>query len=444
MALSTPLHQPNVEVQQANTPDEPQFNILNTTIFPTETVGLDQSQSRLTEFHEFSRFPTEIQLRILELIPSPNTKRLLTIHLHEDPRIDEESRSSSPQRSLYTESNDLGNVISGFRYRVTLPHPPIGSILLQICHKSRELALRRYRIRLPMNPGNPYNNEYLYIDPEKDALYLDSFHVLPSTLAAFLHDLRAYDDQRSGLCNLAINTQFDDNLGLLHSATPDFLQPAEVESFKQSLMALEHLWFIHLLDNDNRYTSPPPTQPFTGLSSFSVFKRPVAHAVPLFAEASEFHLMPADPRQLKPSDFELVRFSKYCSPKAGCLQWERMENALGMTAENGSLPQREISYVIAVDATANHSVCSHREHSQCREHSVRSISSLETYLAREGHKELYQVGGLNETEKPQEVSVAGFWVFPVDVLDGQEPHHAGVHSDMDVVDFSNRSPALGF
>ncbi|CAG9946155.1 unnamed protein product [Clonostachys rosea f. rosea IK726] len=410
------LYQQNIDVRQGSTPYEPQFNILNTEIFPMEADCLDQSESPLTEFHQFSRFPTEIQLRILDLTQSPKTKRLVTVLVDEDPRVEEDSQSPSLQNSLYTESNDLGNVISGVRYRVILPHPPRGSILLQICRKSREIALRRYRIRLPMNPRNSKNNKYLYIDPENDTLYLDSFYVRPSTLVGFFHDLRAYDKQGSGLWNLAINSQSGDDLGFLRFIAPENLQPAEVRSFRQSLMTLEHLWFIHLLDKDNRYTGQPPTQPLTGLGSFSTYQRPVAHAMPLFPEASEFHLMPSDPRPLKPSDFELVRFYKLCAPMAGWLRWEFMETSFGMTEENGSLPQREISYVIAVDATGNHTVCSQEDHNPCGEHAVRSITSLENYLAREGHQAPSEVGSLEEIiEKGQEVSVAGFWVFPIDI-----------------------------
>lgn len=149
--------------------------------------------------------------------------------------------------------------------------------------------------------------------------------------------------------------------------------------------------------------------------------------------------MPSDPRLLKPSDFQLPRFS--CSLTAKCAKWESMETTFGMTAENGSLPQREISYVIAVDTRGDpdHTCCS-----QCREQAVRSISSLENYLARMGIQAQSQVGSLEETEKGQEVWVGGFWVFPRDVFDGQEPQHAGEHSyPMNFVDLSSRSPALG-
>ncbi|CAH0034589.1 unnamed protein product [Clonostachys rhizophaga] len=395
------FNEPSFEALQANTPNDPQFNVLNTAIFPTETDCLDQSQPRLTEFHQFSRFPTEIQLRILELTQSPKTKRLVTILLMKDPRVEEESQSSCPQNSL-----------------------------------------QRYRIRLPMNPGNP-NNEYLYLDPENDTLYLDSFGVPPSTLVGFFHDLRAYDKQGSGLWNLAINMQCVEHLKFLHLTTPEILRPEEVRSFKQSLMTLEHLWFIHLLNKDNRYMGLPPAQRSSRLGSFTNYRRPVTHAMPLFPEASEFYIMPADPRLLKRSDFERVRFWKEYGPMGGLFWWESMETKFGMTAENESLPQREISYVIAVDATEDHTVCSQDCHDRCGEDVVRSISSLKTYLVREEHQAPCQIGSLEGIEKGQEVSVAGFWVFPIDVLDEQEPRHAGVPPDMDVVDFSNRSPALG-
>ncbi|CAG9994304.1 unnamed protein product [Clonostachys byssicola] len=434
------FYQANAEVRQANAPDEPQFNILNTEIFPIEADCLDQSESPTTEFHQFSRFPTEIQLHILELTQSPSAKRLVTIHINEVLRAEKDSQSLYLQNSLYTESNDLGNVISGARYRATLSHPPRSSILLQICRNSREFALRKYRIRLPMNPRDPKSNECLYIDPENDTLYIESFFVRPSTLVGFFHDLRAYDKKGSGLWNLAINTQYVNELSVLRSFNLENLRPAEVRSFKQSLMTLKHLWFINLLDEDNRYTEQPPTQT---LDIGSSYQKPVSHAMPLFPEASEFYLMPSDPRGLKPSDFEQVLSQEYDSPMAGWLLWESMESLFGMTAENGSLPRREVSYVIAIEATKDHTVHLADYPDLYEQNAIRSINSLQNYLARERHHAPSEYGSLEEIETGQEVSVAGFWVFPIDVFDGKEPQDAVEYSDMHFIDFSNRSPALG-
>ncbi|THV51970.1 hypothetical protein BGAL_0093g00140 [Botrytis galanthina] len=168
-------------------------------------VHLDQSkQTQSSRFHSFSRFPKEIRLKIWTL--SLHQHRFIPICVSKT--AGQDNANHHDQFQFYSRHNDLGKIISGGDYQLSI-NKPILDTTNQLFHttiESRSAALDFYRIRLPLSRG------HIRINPEYDVLFLQDWDKAPQILADILHDIRAYDPKDEGLMHLALEEGSGDSL----------------------------------------------------------------------------------------------------------------------------------------------------------------------------------------------------------------------------------------
>lgn len=415
---------------------KPRFDTLNAAYFAPAASSSSKAPSspkRLDTFHKFPCLPAELRLRILEMEHPQKRRQLITVTLKDDYRFKCKATRESLESSLYQNLNHLGNPVSGIKYRMLLHQRAYFSPLLRVNRESRQATLRHYRLHIPLRAGTgKRSGPLLYLNPECDILYLQAFKVCGSTLVGFLHDLRAYDERNIGLRNLALNSHFQENLGLLRSIKPGNLQRVEVASFLETLINLRQLWFVYLLEDANRKRTR---------SSYMTgdVETGINHSVPIFSESSMFEFFSTDPRSVQ-TDLKTIKFSG-ADPRLPMHRWMKMERRFcGFSDDsyNFSTLQREVSFILAVDATEEHEVCMTKGHDICQARVIRDTKSMDRYLERERESLLRLVK--REEQSQGKASAAGFWVLPQDVFDVEM---VGRPNGGFTCDLSSHSPALG-
>ena len=150
-----------------------------------------------TTWTRFHRLPAELRLEVW----LAHLRRHRMIELDIAPAADE-ARDSYPgnpsQSRYYSERNQLGNVVSGRGYVLSMRGPPGYSAplnpLLSVNHEARRAALGFYSVHLPF-PGL-HSERVLYLSPLYDLFSIDLG--IATLLADFLHDVKAYDARKQG------------------------------------------------------------------------------------------------------------------------------------------------------------------------------------------------------------------------------------------------------
>ena len=150
-----------------------------------------------TTWTRFPRLPAELRLEVW----LAHLRRHRMIELDIAPAADE-ARDSYPgnpsQSRYYSERNQLGNVVSGRGYVLSMRGPPGYaaplSPLLSVNHEARRAALSFYSVHLPF-PGL-HSGRVLYLSPLYDLFSIDLD--IATLLADFLHDIKAYDTGKQG------------------------------------------------------------------------------------------------------------------------------------------------------------------------------------------------------------------------------------------------------
>jgi len=152
------------------------------------------------EFTIFSKFPTEIAMKIWKYVLHRN--RLIGISVIENTCNTDGSDAESPPlpvQKVYTLKNALGNIITGPEYhlRITTVHKL--SPLFRVNRQSRQAALEFYRVHIPHNLTT--ESEILHLNPEYDFLHIQN-EGAPEIFASFVHDVKAYDPLGVGILHM--------------------------------------------------------------------------------------------------------------------------------------------------------------------------------------------------------------------------------------------------
>lgn len=138
-------------------------------------------------------------------------------------------READGAPSFYSETNQLGSLVSGKNYYLALTRQHHFSPLLSVNSEARAVALSFYRLQFPCSirgsshsisssthypRSPPINFHYyrcLYMSPEYDFVHVQLSSELseeddppPELLADFLHDCKAYDPRGHGVLNLVV------------------------------------------------------------------------------------------------------------------------------------------------------------------------------------------------------------------------------------------------
>jgi len=112
------------------------------------------------------------------------------------------------QETRYAEKNDLGNVVSGENYTVSVTSHHGISKLFRICRESRAIAQRFYHICLPSRSHPTFGEAILlYLSSEFDILHIVNAGLDSEAIFFdFIHDIKAYDPRGLGVKHLAFQS----------------------------------------------------------------------------------------------------------------------------------------------------------------------------------------------------------------------------------------------
>jgi hypothetical protein len=169
-------------------------------LFNDEHLAPPEKKSSL-EFHPFSRLPHETRLCIWSL---SLFKQRRFIPICAKNVKDDTNTSQDDQVQPYSTQNELGNIVSGSHYELSINAPEsfIASPLFSTTRESRFVALEFYRLRMPLVRGQ------IRISPEYDVVFLHDANRVNNCFAHIfvdvLHDMKAYDPKDEGVKHLAI------------------------------------------------------------------------------------------------------------------------------------------------------------------------------------------------------------------------------------------------
>ncbi|KAF7900092.1 hypothetical protein EAF00_004428 [Botryotinia globosa] len=206
-------------------------------------VYLNQSkQNQSSKFHCFSSFPKEIRLKIWAL--SLHQNRFIPIYVSKT--ASQDNANDHDQSHLYSKYNDLGKIISGVHYQLSINRPILDTAnhLFNTIIESRSAALDFYRIHLPLTRG------FIQIKPEYDMLFLQNWDKAPQVVADILHDIRAYDPKDEGLMHLALAEGSGDSLF-------DIPHPCNILSGHTEMVDFDSNPFLNSFQNEAKEEMQP-------------------------------------------------------------------------------------------------------------------------------------------------------------------------------------------
>lgn len=214
-----------------------------------DSYGVQVQHSR-----RFSLFPTlPAEIRVCIWLDYLRRHRIVGIELHteSDAGLDDgdsdgdgaSKSSAAPPLSLYSDTNEHGNLVSGQDYRVVLSPQHKLSPLLCVNAEVRAVALGFYRLRLPCSSrrqplhnghGHGHGHDHdrrVYISPDFDFVHVQLGpgavrrgqaqqlpRPPPERLADFLHDCKAYDPRGRGVLHLVVGNGDASRFRLPHGA----------------------------------------------------------------------------------------------------------------------------------------------------------------------------------------------------------------------------------
>ncbi|CAH0045440.1 unnamed protein product [Clonostachys solani] len=386
---------------------QPRFTTLNHIHFSNEN-----SPSESASFHSFTRLPLELRLRIWEL-SLPCRRRLLTLHLaHEDESV-----------------SGLGH-----GYNISIEQLPDAIPQSNVCAESRQAAHQCFRLPLRVNT-NADKPLTIWINPERDYLFLPRLNVDIRTFANFIIKLKDSDPKGKGILHIAFDSLCGTSVRSLKALSTDLgsnIPQETITILREWALGLQSLWFIHLLSSESRLDAGPSS----GTRNYTI--KGLNRSIPIFPHAVEFELFDEDIRPYQPS---LQSHTVYYSPKPAVQAWEAMEDKLGIRSDTGTQPVRQISHVLA--ATARHGY--HRRASA----EVRCAKTMDDYLQLEqdqaekffsnGPGSLFPQWRETEEQKRTLLSAAGFWIFPYGTFDTLDKTLSGKACQ----NLSDQRPGLG-
>ncbi|KAI0597523.1 hypothetical protein F4775DRAFT_593216 [Biscogniauxia sp. FL1348] len=371
---------------------------------------LPDTNGQDVRFPLFPQLPTELRLKIWQL--SLERQRLIKVHLISRAIMDLLIAHRNEEPDSHDKNSPYCAIVDG---------TPMRSKLLRVCVEARQQALAFYRVRIPCRfaSGNGFSLDEttapgtLYFNPEHDFL-----HVSQQTheFARFVYDLRTRHDPRHvGLRNLAV-----DSTGLTGSCGLCLLDPGRLEPGPRAELAatLQHLRevFFVSVQAAGRQThgvlGGAPTNEFA-------FNR----AFPVMAAPAPFERLARDPR---PIADHLRRVLVNSDPRPMLRDWRRLLASFGV-----SPPQTQ---------TQHRFLLAYEPSPRVGDTLVRSRAIAEGFLTREQQTwsdvvAAAKAAGRDVWDGDGETAF-GFWLFPVDFLDG-------IPQTQTVVNLTQHWPELG-
>lgn len=281
------------------------------TIF-NDAFGTGLSAGQSTTFWPFPRLPLELRTKIwAECIPAHRFIHVL---------LDSTYGEKFP--NLYTTKNELGNTISGCRYRMRAAGSEewAPDTLIRVNHEASSVfrSICRVRIPLPVKGGDG-SVKSLYISPENDTVWAvcDQNSRANPLLVSFLHDLVAYDPKGIGVVHLAIGGTTLNDPSRLAELDPSHLQlPA-----RQSI--------TKLLSSSLKTVYPVVTSMRCMLGCMSSPHAQFHHnrSVPMFPCTQSYTYLDRDPRPIKA---DLTHVAVEMDPRRTLFLWNRFKVNFGV------------------------------------------------------------------------------------------------------------------
>ncbi|KAL1892609.1 hypothetical protein Sste5346_006894 [Sporothrix stenoceras] len=395
----------------------------------------DSYRVQVQHSQRFSLFPTlPAEIRVCIWLGYLRRHRIVGIDLHteSDAGLDDGPSQSSeaPPLSLYSETNELGNLVSGQDYCVVLSPQHKLSPLLRVNAEARAVALGFYRLRLPYSSRrqplyNGHGHDYdrrVYISPEFDFIHvqLGSGAVRrgqsqrlprppPERLADFLYDCKAYDPRGRGVLHLVVGNGDASRFQLPHN--PCLVAPQALDAFTSTLVNLQTLYF-YIRAGTARIMA---TELIADRIRYN-------RGVPIEARCSEdVVFLGNDPRRIE-HDLRLVCVGH--DPRASLWVWQEMLRAFSIneTATATTDLRFLLTSTITIPSTENgrpiRSRGDAKKYAQAEERRWQALFDNTTGPFR----------GMANPDTPAQVAeavyAAGFWLVDADAF-GAMPERAG-------------------
>ncbi|KAK7225266.1 hypothetical protein V2G26_013269 [Clonostachys chloroleuca] len=421
----------------------PRFKTLNSLHFP----GPPTTQNN-DSFHLFPKLPTEIKLQIWKTA-FVSRRRLITIRLTDPSAIEQVDPYGSYEETVGSTDlvdfnlwHDKPSPCNQGIWKASIDQKPLRNPLMQISRECRQLAKHQFRLPLRSNPSYDVPQPTLWLDPENDYIFIAQFDVSALTFISFVSHMRLSDPRGAGILHIAFDSRCRDSLrGLEALSREATLAKDTLKTFREAILGLKSVWFIHLLGTDSRIMAG-------ALSGTRNRAMGLNRSIPIFAHAVEFDLFTADPRPIQAS---LKGQTVWNDPKKPVEAWLRIEKALGLDRHKvggdppvsvmGSIST--ISHILAMSGRKgliSDAYCDVR----CSQ-----TMDLALRIEQESIDEMADGGGYLEEIREMEpveskknlLSAAGFWIFPEGTFDTlfEPPRYAGKAYQ----DLTGHQPALG-
>lgn len=259
-------------------------------------------------FQKFRLLPPELRVRIWQICAS--TSRFIQLRVV----APEDENGEVDASKLYTRRNELGNIISDYRYRLQASHitewQP--SALASVCIEARTVFQRICRVRFPVLTADGVGR-YIHFCPESDIIRVHG----EDSMIALLHDLVAYDPKRVGVAHLAVRP----GRFWLKLKPRNVPVPARTAIRKLLRTSLLEIYVMCDLDDSSRGMCGGLHYP----------RKHIVHlnrSVPLLPESQYYTNIGYDSR---PIEADLPNFGSRWDPRLGVYCWNQFQATFGST-----------------------------------------------------------------------------------------------------------------
>ncbi|GKT42441.1 uncharacterized protein ColSpa_02622 [Colletotrichum spaethianum] len=292
-------------------------------------------------FTVFPQLPAEIRL----LIWKHALQRHRMVHVILEKQVKKGNGNEAKTAERYSLLNGLDRPISGNHYNVVVVtrHALLPENIMVVNKEARETVLAFYAVRIPCHL-KPSVETKSKVRPKRSILRLNmdwdyvrvSAENAPLLFFDFLHDLRAYDPQGSGLRHLVIE---DNYFRIAEMASPMSanLDTRALAAFRATLTKLKTIWFKN---------TPPYGRTLDVLTwmRVNVFN----YGFPVFPTFTFFDPPLPDPRDVS-RDLQKIGGS-VCDWRERPLGWRMMLRKLGIRPEDvEGNPDIDVRMMIAMD-----------------------------------------------------------------------------------------------
>lgn len=359
-----------------------------------DSLRTESATAYLSTFSSFLCLPPEIRTRIWkECIPA-----------HRFIRVCLDNPLTESLLDLYTSKNELGNIVSGWPYRMN----SVGSkewspdVLTRVSREASAVFRSVYRVRMPLPVnGSDDSAKSLYICPETDILWINcdnNTRIMP-VFVAFLHDLVAYDPKRIGVAHLALGGTNSGEAQELAGINPRDLAPSARDSL------------VRLLSSSLQTFYPVIEPTMEGRCMLGVMSWPTGQfhhnrSVPIFPATQYYARLERDPREIRA---DLGHVAVGMDPRRTVYLWNRFKANFGATRNI------HVRYILTLLGHQHAGVGSRAEF-------VNLLQRLDDWMAEWALRLGQRVWGERMTEGEYESQrtslpqVAGIWSFPPEAL----------------------------